>query len=218
MTTRFRHQKRIAEKGLFYAYFRNPYELHITHRKGYGKRLVLCLFPHLATPTEGLRKKATYYVREEKVLWSHFSPPHIVSKIAARETRKPVIMDRISMTLPYPPSVNHYWKTRVLRRGARYVPQVYVSPDGQRYQRTVAKVLDGVPRFNGQLRVQILVQPPDGRARDLDNVLKCLLDSLTKAGVWHDDQQIDSLLVVRGSQVDGGSVLVVVENMTWTAS
>jgi len=41
---------------------------------------------------------------------------------------------------------------------------------------------------------------------------------LTKAGVWHDDQQIDSLLVVRGSQVDGGSVLVVVENMTWTAS
>ena len=122
------------------------------------------------------------------------------------------------MTLPYPPSVNHYWKTRVLRRGARYVPQVYVSPDGQRYQRTVAQVLDGVPRFNGQLRVQILVQPPDGRARDIDNVLKCLLDSLTKAGVWHDDQQIDSLLVVRGSQVDGGSVLVVVENMTWTAS
>ena len=122
-----------------------------------------------------------------------------------------MIMDRISMTLPYPPSVNHYWKTRVLRRGARYVPQVYVSPDGQRYQRTVAKVLDGVPRFNGQLRVQILVQPPDGRARDLDNVLKCLLDSLTKTGLWHDDSQVASLLVVRGDQTKGGSVLVLVE-------
>lgn len=165
---------------------------------------------YFGTPQVG-REKATYYVREEKVLWSHFSPPHIVSKIAARETRKPVIMDRISMTLPYPPSVNHYWKTRVLRRGARYVPQVYVSPDGQQYQRTVAKVLDGVPRFNGQLRVQILVQPPDGRARDLDNVLKCLLDSLTKTGLWQDDSQVASLLVVRGDQTKGGSVLVLVE-------
>lgn len=66
---------------------------------------------YFGTPQEG-REKATYYVREEKVLWSHFSPPHIVSKIAARETRKPVIMDRISMTLPYPPSVNHYWSYR----------------------------------------------------------------------------------------------------------
>ena len=42
--------------------------------------------------------------------------------------------------------------------------------------------------------------------------------TLTKTGLWHDDSQVASLLVVRGSQVDGGSVLVVVENMTWTAS
>lgn len=120
-------------------------------------------------------------------------------------------MDRISLTLPYPPSVNHYWQTRVLRRGAGYVPQVYVSGDGLRYQQAVAKHLNGIPRFEGRLRVQILVQPPDGRVRDLDNVLKCLLDSLTEAGVWNDDSQVDSLLVVRGDQTDGGSVLVLVE-------
>lgn len=45
----------------------------------------------------------------------------------------------------------------------------------------------------------------------MDNVLKCLLDSLTKAGVWHDDQQIDSLLVVRGEPTSGGTVIVLVE-------
>jgi crossover junction endodeoxyribonuclease RusA len=74
-------------------------------------------------------------------------------------------------------------------------------------------LLNGVPKFAGRLRVQILVRPPDQRARDLDNVLKCLLDSLTRAGVWDDDSQVDSLLVVRGDQVDGGSVLVLVEDL-----
>ena len=215
MTTRFRDQKRIAEKGLFHAYFRNPCELHIAPNKGYGKRLVSCLFPHLPAPPEGLRKKATYYVREEKVLQvALFPSSHSSTKsqhaFAPRKSGT-TVMDQITLTLPYPPTVNHYWQTRVLRRGARYVPQVYVSEDGRRYQQVVAKHLNGVPMFAGRLRVQILAQPPDGRARDLDNVLKCLLDSLTKAGVWHDDQQIDSLLIVRGEPIAGGAVIVLVE-------
>ncbi len=120
-------------------------------------------------------------------------------------------MDRITLTLPYPPSVNHYWKSRVVRKGTRFVPSVYVSEDGERYQAAVARHLDGVPRFTGPLRVQMLVQPPDGRQRDLDNILKCTLDSLTKAGVWNDDSQVASLLVVRGDQLDGGAVIVMVE-------
>lgn len=134
-----------------------------------------------------------------------------IKKFRTAHSRKHLTMDRISLTLPYPPTVNHYWQTRVVRRGATYVPSVYVSADGQRYRQRVSRALDGIPRFEGRLRVQILVQPPDGRVRDLDNVLKCLLDSLTKAGVWNDDQQIDSLLVVRGDQTKGGSVLVLVE-------
>jgi crossover junction endodeoxyribonuclease RusA len=120
---------------------------------------------------------------------------------------------RLSLTLPYPPTVNNYWKSRVIRRGTRYIVSIYVSEEGQHYQETVRHVLNGVPKFTEQVRVQILVQPPDQRTRDLDNILKCLLDALTKAGVWNDDSQIDSLLVVRGGQVDGGSVLVFVEDL-----
>lgn len=37
--------------------------------------------------------------------------------------------------------------------------------------------------------------------------------TLTKAGVWHDDSQVDSLLVVRGDQVAGGLVTMIVEPM-----
>lgn len=157
--------------------------------------------------------KRTYYVRKkgQHIRDCPFSP-HVI-KAAPRSTTETATMDRISLTLPYPPSVNHYWQTRVVRRGARYLPQVYVSQDGQRYRAAVTRLLDGVPRFDGRLRVQVLLQPPDRRARDIDNVLKCLLDSLTAAGAWRDDSQVDSLLVVRGDLFDGGRVLVFVELM-----
>lgn len=164
--------------------------------------------------------KPTYYVREKRGLPSRpFSSPSVNAK--RPDTRKQKshgshTMDRITITLPYPPSVNHYWKSRVVRKGTRFVPSVYVSDVGQEYQRTVVRVLDGVPQFVGPLRVQMLVQPPDGRSRDLDNVLKCLLDSLTKAGVWSDDSQVASLLVVRGDQVTGGAVIVMVEPVQQT--
>lgn len=39
--------------------------------------------------------------------------------------------------------------------------------------------------------------PPDRRKRDLDNLLKSLLDGLEGAGVFKDDAQIDDLQIVR---------------------
>jgi crossover junction endodeoxyribonuclease RusA len=113
---------------------------------------------------------------------------------------------RLHLTLPYPPTVNHYWQTTVVKRGRRHVPHIYISEEGDKYRRRVKAILGGVPKLEGMVRVSIVVQPPDNRKRDLDNVLKCLLDSLTHAGLWVDDSQVGDLRILRGSPATGGLV------------
>ena len=43
--------------------------------------------------------------------------------------------------------------------------------------------------------MRIQLYPPDNRRRDLDNVLKVLLDTFTIAGLYVDDSQVKRLAV-----------------------
>jgi crossover junction endodeoxyribonuclease RusA len=106
-------------------------------------------------------------------------------------------------TLPWPPSINHYYRQH---RG-----RIYVTHKGKAYRRLVyehlmAQLVRDTP---GRLAVHIVVHQPDRRKRDLDNLLKCLLDALQHGGAFADDSHIDDLHIVRGS-VDrpGGHVEV----------
>lgn len=45
-------------------------------------------------------------------------------------------------------------------------------------------------KFKGNVGLRGEFYPPDARRRDLDNVLKCTLDSLVHAGLMEDDSQI----------------------------
>ena len=93
--------------------------------------------------------------------------------------------------LPWPPSVNHYY---------RHVgPRVLISRDGRRYREAIVAKLrqEGVRTYRGAVDVTIELYPPDGRRRDVDNSLKCLLDSLTHAGLYGDDSQIIRLTVTK---------------------
>lgn len=86
-----------------------------------------------------------------------------------------------------------------------------ISAEGRTYRKTVADyVMESrtAAALSGRLAVELFVYPPDRRRRDLDNVSKCLFDSLTKAGVWKDDEQIDLLMIRRGAPVFGGAVVV----------
>lgn len=94
--------------------------------------------------------------------------------------------------LPWPPSVNHYWR----RQGSRY----FVSAEGKAYRDELyykCASFRGLFKATERLSVTIDAYPPDKRRRDLDNILKSLLDSLQYAGVYADDSQIDFLAIKR---------------------
>jgi len=114
----------------------------------------------------------------------------------------------ITLALPYPPSVNHYWR----RVGARTL----ISREGRRYRASVASML--APRrakpLTGSLHVHVAVHPPDLRRRDLDNAMKALLDSLAHGGVYEDDGQIDRLEIERCAVVPDGKVVVRITEAT----
>ena len=105
------------------------------------------------------------------------------------------------VALPWPPTVNTYWRHKVTGRLAT----VYVSAAGKAYRKAVNKLVMEAAMVQqylkqaGPLRVVIEAFPPDRRKRDLDNVLKSLLDSLTHAGVWEDDSQIEDLRIYRST-------------------
>lgn len=108
----------------------------------------------------------------------------------------------ICATLPWPPQANHYY---TIARGRKVL-----GTQGRAYRERV--LWEGRakkwPTFEGRLQVEITASVPDARRRDLDNLLKPLLDALTFAGLWLDDSQIDHLSIKRFPKVKGGAVTV----------
>lgn len=107
--------------------------------------------------------------------------------------------------LPYPPSVNHYWR--------RVGGNIVLSKEGRRYKEAVRlRVLAqaGNLQLPGRIGVMLEVHPPDTRRRDLDNICKAALDALGNAGVYQDDSQIVLLNLYKLEPVQHGRVECVV--------
>ena len=97
----------------------------------------------------------------------------------------------LAFELPWPPSVNHYY---------RYVgPRVLISRDGRKYRDMIVSRLrsEGRPPFECPVELSVELYPPDNRRRDIDNSLKCLLDAFTHGGLYRDDSQIQKLTVTK---------------------
>lgn len=59
-----------------------------------------------------------------------------------------------------------------------------------------------------RLFICISVYPPDKRKRDIDNLTKCILDSIQKAKVFVDDNQIDELFISRHEPIKDGKIII----------
>lgn len=108
----------------------------------------------------------------------------------------------IVFCLDWPPQVNHYY---TVVRGRKVL-----SSKGRQYKiDTAVKMLQAkVPRsLDGRLEVRIDAFPPDKRKRDLDNLLKPLLDGIQDYGMF-DDSQIDYLRIRRCENKKKGLMIV----------
>lgn len=103
------------------------------------------------------------------------------------------------MRLPFPPSLNHYWRKD--RNG------MHISDEGRKYVAIIQQLalLNGrgdterylrvyrTPEPKQRLKVRAVFYCPDNARRDLDNMFKVIFDCLTKAKVWADDSQVFDL-------------------------
>ena len=108
--------------------------------------------------------------------------------------------------LPYPPSMNSYWRN--------FRGNTVLSKAGREYKTAVAEcvVAQEIPKFGTKrLEVTLFLYPRSKVVTDLDNRLKAVLDGLEEAGVYDNDGQIDVLMIQRGQQRKGGGVDVLIE-------
>jgi crossover junction endodeoxyribonuclease RusA len=131
-----------------------------------------------------------------------------VTRRLAKERETPSSPQALTLKLPWPPSVNRYWrfvggKPLISKPGRQYREAVgvvwFVETNGRRKPLT------------GRLAVAIEThQPPDHRDHDLDNLFKAPLDAMQTAGVYLNDAQIDQLTITRGPTDRAGSLAVTI--------
>jgi crossover junction endodeoxyribonuclease RusA len=113
----------------------------------------------------------------------------------------------VKLELPYPPSINHYWR--------RVGPRTLISREGRTFRKNVCALLatgngngPRKPPAGGRIALAMDAFPPDRRRRDLDNLQKPVLDALEHARVYEDDSQIDLLITRRDAVVPEGRLTV----------
>jgi crossover junction endodeoxyribonuclease RusA len=94
------------------------------------------------------------------------------------------------LTIPFPPSINHYWRS--------FRGRMLISKGGRDYRSGVqaSALVERWASFGSELlTVSIKAYMPDARRRDIDNAFKAPLDALAHAGVYNDDSQIRRLSI-----------------------
>ena len=122
-------------------------------------------------------------------------------------------MSEAKITLPWPPTVNHYHQPVKRGRSVRIIK----GSKARKYESDVLYLMIDSGQFNlnlsGKLSIKMTLNPPTLAKYDIDNRTKAVFDSLTAAKVWEDDEQVYSLLIEKGEKVEGGNVEIIIDSL-----
>ena len=112
--------------------------------------------------------------------------------------------------MPFPPSVNGMWRTVKGRKGSK--GRQILSKRARDYRKKALAHLHEIglagTKLDGRLAVTATLHPPTLRRYDCDNHFKAIGDSLTHAGFWLDDEQVDILTIKKAAKISGGLVVM----------
>lgn len=109
----------------------------------------------------------------------------------------------IEFSIPFPPSVNNI---TAVAKGRKIM-----SKRGRQFKKDAVAAIKAQyrgPVQTGRLALRLTLYPPCRRKRDIDNYSKGVLDAITAANVWADDELVDDIRVIRGPVVTGGACFV----------
>jgi crossover junction endodeoxyribonuclease RusA len=125
----------------------------------------------------------------------------------------------LQFELPYPPSINHYWR--------HFRGRTVISRGGRAFRDNVCSLLAAgargggngprKPPMGGRIALAMDAFPPDNRRRDIDNIQKTAIDAIQHAGIYLDDSQVQLLISRRREVVSGGRLNVRIEEFPLTA-
>ena len=109
--------------------------------------------------------------------------------------------------LPWPPSINGYWRTFRNRQ--------IISKRGREYRLSIGNAIPDLigEAIEERVSVYIVLNPPTKRKYDVDNFTKAVFDALTAIGFWIDDEQVHKLTIVKGEKSPPGNVQVKVTKL-----
>ena len=113
----------------------------------------------------------------------------------------------MTIKLPWPPSVNSYYRT--------YKNRTILSAAGRKYKKqaaaAIAAKVKNPPEYKERLSVQLYLSPPDNRKRDIDNYAKATIDALQASRIFLNDSQIDHLEIFRTENAKPPHVLAIIK-------
>lgn len=107
------------------------------------------------------------------------------------------------LRMPFPPATNNLFKN--LRNGGRAKTKRYADWAKQAGWQVKAQK---PPRIEGPFSLDIVVDRPDKRKRDISNLIKALEDVLVDTGVVEDDSHCQEISI-RWSETEDGPLILI---------